>query len=650
MASRKTSRGWARLLVAVPEVISTCLSRRSFGFRQRTQNFPTARPAICAGKWARPSPGRLKPASASLLCTKTRRATSMTVTSWRALTRPMPVSRRKSVSFHLTSAANEPASAMGPWAMVMRLCPRLPLRSSMASNSVSLSAAAPSFSRRSCGRSLTARSFTGKGGQCCSSLMGRGAFARWPASCDSEVLHVGVASELLKPALSCLAGTLLDECTLDVGADFVDRQHAGMLAVLGKEDEGALGHDKGLAALALLEGKDDIAKFLAEVGAALPAPVAALALARVLAVFAGEVAEIGAGGQLNHDLRDLGTQGIIRVFRCAGNLDQTQMHAVLLIEGVLVLLVERLDLDRADGAGGLGLLLAHVLVNHVLLLLLAVIPLGDAAGAQVGEELAAVAVELGNDGLGDLVINVAGGHLALLVLVEILHDQDAVDEVLDDILLQGLEFFVEFLLVAAGFLDLGDQRADFPADVVHRDDPVLGNGSDAVGVAQVKIVRGRRGQLAANGGQGRKKAGGGEQFQGWWAGTSETHLAGRFCRKVMISFNLARGVGAVKRGKRLLNWMKSSRRPELRRHFSRLPSDSTDKTPLCSARARISVTKSSARTSSPNFPKRSRSSVSRSLTCLGFSAIANRRQKSMRSRVSPLYDDGGPASALAISP
>jgi hypothetical protein len=38
--------------------------------------------------------------------------------------------------------------------------------------------------------------------------------------------------------------------------------------------------------------------------------------------------------------------------------------------------------------------------------------------------------------------------VAVLGLVEFLHDQHAVDAVLDDVVLQGLELFVEFLLVA----------------------------------------------------------------------------------------------------------------------------------------------------------------------------------------------------------
>ena len=77
--------------------------------------------------------------------------------------------------------------------------------------------------------------------------------------------------------------------------------------------------------------------------------------------------------------------------------------------------------------------------------------------------------------------------------VEFLDDQHPVDEVLDDVVLQGLELLVEFLLVAGLRCSCGNQRADLPADVVHRDDLVLDDGGYAVGEAQVEAVAGRGG-------------------------------------------------------------------------------------------------------------------------------------------------------------
>jgi hypothetical protein len=64
-----------------------------------------------------------------------------------------------------------------------------------------------------------------------------------------------------------------------------------------------------------------------------------------------------------------------------------------------------------------------------------------------------------------LVVDEALRNALLLVLAEFLHDQDAVDEVLDDVVLQRLELLVELLLVAGLALDLLDERGDLPADM-----------------------------------------------------------------------------------------------------------------------------------------------------------------------------------------
>ena len=114
----------------------------------------------------------------------------------------------------------------------------------------------------------------------------------------------------------------------------------------------------------------------------------------------------------------------------------------------------------------------------------------DAAAAQVGEELGTVVVELLALDLGDAVLDEAGGDVLFLVLAELLHNEHAVDELLDDVILQGLELLVEFLLVLGLALQLGDQWGNFAADVVHRDDLFLGDGRNAVGKAQVQPVVG----------------------------------------------------------------------------------------------------------------------------------------------------------------
>ena len=143
MASRKTSRGCASELVAVPEVISTHWMRRFLRFRQSTQNFSTSRPCIN---------GRIKTAAivASLIngssrwgWVLTRWAISMTVMSWSAFTGPMPLSFLKSASFHVIRPAREPASDNRREARVSTSWPRVPLRSSMAKSSLSLSALGP---------------------------------------------------------------------------------------------------------------------------------------------------------------------------------------------------------------------------------------------------------------------------------------------------------------------------------------------------------------------------------------------------------------------------------------------------------------------------------------------------------------------------
>src|SRR5688572_6925703 len=439
------------------------------------------------------------------------------------------------------------------------------------------------------------------------------------------MLDVRVASELLEPALHRLARALLDERLFDLRANLIDGEGTGILPVLREKQESAFRGDQRFAAFALLEGENYFAEFFAQVGAALPAPIAPLGLAGVLAVLAGEVAEVGPGVELSNHRRGLGFQRVVVVLRRAGDLNQAKLHAILLIKAFLVLVVVSFDADRAHGAAGFRLLAAHEAVDHVLLDFLAIVLLGDAAGAEVGEVLAAITVELRDDRLGELVVDVAGRDAAFLVLVEFLHDQDAIDEVLNDVFLQGLELFVEFLLVAAGALDFADERANFATDVVNRDYLFFSNGHDPVGVALVKIVArsaSRLGLRTAN--RCEHGAGSGEEGDSWPA-KGTPHEAGRLCKKVIISFNLARGVGAVKRGNRLLSWMKSSRRPELRRHFKRLPVLSTERMPFCSARTRISVTSSKARTASPNLPKRSRSSCSRSFTCFGVSARASRR-------------------------
>jgi len=58
-------------------------------------------------------------------------------------------------------------------------------------------------------------------------------------------------------------------------------------------------------------------------------------------------------------------------------------------------------------------MLDHVVVYEILLLLLAVLPQGHAARAEIGEKLGPVAVELADLDLRNLIIDGAGGDLAL---------------------------------------------------------------------------------------------------------------------------------------------------------------------------------------------------------------------------------------------
>ena len=83
--------------------------------------------------------------------------------------------------------------------------------------------------------------------------------------------------------------------------------------------------------------------------------------------------------------------------------------------------------------------------------------------------------------------------MLLVVLLEVLDDQHPVDQVLDRVVLQGLELLVELLLVVGLALELGDQGRHLAADVVDRDDLVLRDRHDPVGKPQVEVVVRRRG-------------------------------------------------------------------------------------------------------------------------------------------------------------
>lgn len=134
--------------------------RRFFRSRQRLQNFSTSRPIVRERMNSNMRSGESSTGFASLFAARTRRQISTTVTSWRALILPIPLNRRNSLSSQLTRLDSDPASFMISDAMFRTLCPLLPLRSSMASNSVSLSADAPKRWRRSCGRSVSASSMS----------------------------------------------------------------------------------------------------------------------------------------------------------------------------------------------------------------------------------------------------------------------------------------------------------------------------------------------------------------------------------------------------------------------------------------------------------------------------------------------------------
>ena len=134
--------------------------RRFFRSRQRLQNFSTSRPIVRERMNSKMRSGASRIGFASLVETRTRRQISTTVTSWSALTLPIPLNRRNSLSSQLTRFESDPASFMISEAMFRTLCPLLPLRSSIASSSVSLSADAPKRWRRSCGRSVSASSIS----------------------------------------------------------------------------------------------------------------------------------------------------------------------------------------------------------------------------------------------------------------------------------------------------------------------------------------------------------------------------------------------------------------------------------------------------------------------------------------------------------
>jgi hypothetical protein len=305
----------------------------------------------------------------------------------------------------------------------------------------------------------------------------------------------------------------------------------------------------------------------------------------------------------------------------AGELNEAEVDFVFAVEAVFVLVVKLLDLHGADGALRLALLALHVAVDDFLFLLAAEFADRGAAGAEVGEEFGAVVVELLALHAGDLGVDDGAGDLLFLVLAKFFDDEDAVDEVLDNAVLKSLDFGVILLLVADGLaLESGEERGDFAADVGDGDDLVLGDGDDAVGVAEIQVVaRGRGGRLRAktNGGQ-RGGESGGET-------AAERHGVGKLFRKVRISRKRRRGLGAVNLGNRVPTCTQSSRRPLFRRHFSRLDSVSTETRAFCSARMRISVTRRRALTSSANLPKRSRRSDSICLRAARESARASLR-------------------------
>ena len=175
------------------------------------------------------------------------------------------------------------------------------------------------------------------------------------------------------------------------------------------------------------------------------------------------------------------------------------MNFVFAVKAVFVFVVESLDLDRADGALGFPLLTLHVAINDFFFLFAAEFPEGRAAGAEVGEKLGPVVVKLLALHPGDLGIDDGCRDLFFLIFAEFFDDQDAVDQVLNDTVLEGLNLGVVFLFVTDGFaLETGEQRGDFATHVGDGDDLVLGHGDDAIGVTQIEVIPG--------GGDGRLRA------------------------------------------------------------------------------------------------------------------------------------------------
>ena len=168
------------------------------------------------------------------------------------------------------------------------------------------------------------------------------------------------------------------------------------------------------------------------------------------------------------------------------------MNAVFLVKAVFVFAVKHLDAYGADDALGFPLLLLHVVEDDVFFDFLAVLAERGAFGAEVGEKLGAVVVELLAEDVGDAVVDVAGGNVAGFFAVfffpKFFNDEDLVDEVLDDAILEGFDLLVELLFVAGVALDLRDERRDFAADVIDGDDFLLGDGGDAVGKAHVQPI------------------------------------------------------------------------------------------------------------------------------------------------------------------
>ena len=181
----------------------------------------------------------------------------------------------------------------------------------------------------------------------------------------------------------------MHESFFNLRTNFIQAECPSVFAIFSKKNEGTLRHDEGLAVLALFQSEDHITKFFAQVGPTLPTPVAAFTFARVLAVFTREIAKISASLDLAYDVAPFHSKGSIGIIGRAGNLDEAEMNAVFLNEAILVFFLVGFDFYWANRAGGFGLLLAHVAVNHIFFLFLAVVFLRNSAGAEVGEEFAA---------------------------------------------------------------------------------------------------------------------------------------------------------------------------------------------------------------------------------------------------------------------